>query len=192
MNNEACNTNQIPRVNNALSQQENLIQGTKNETDPNVIQNQINLVEGIPSTDSGESRAVNDIESKMKELGQTPNNFEDEIPAAELEESRNTIESKMKELEQMEKELNDKQLRIDTLQLLKEYHLPEILLEHAMGKDLEDTKKIIAGIQSDFNSAVQQQVTVRLRGKTPSSGTGTFERGFSRSSLKDEVHNALN
>lgn len=92
------------------------------------------------------------------------------------------IEAQRKEIETQREELQREYLRIDTRRILAENGLPGELLENVMGNDLEGTVKTVRALKEVFDNAVQKQVEIRLRGRTPQSGNGDcydMEQGLS-------------
>lgn len=65
-----------------------------------------------------------------------------------------------------------RELKADTKALLAEQGLPVDVMESVIGKDLEATKQNIANFKKHVDAAVNEQVTARLKGKTPERGTG--------------------
>lgn len=65
-----------------------------------------------------------------------------------------------------------RELQAETKALLAEQGLPQEALNNVIGKDLETTKQNIANLKKIVDTTVNEQVTARLKGKTPERGTG--------------------
>jgi len=108
--------------------------------------------------------------------------------AAGTEPETPSIEVQKQELEKEREKLRREYLRFDTIQLLKECGLPEILAEHVMGSDLDETRGTVQHIKAAFDEAVQKQVEKRLVGKTPQCGN---ESSYMGDSLSEQVRRSL-
>lgn len=65
-----------------------------------------------------------------------------------------------------------RELQAEAKALLAEQGLPQEALGNVIGKDLETTKQNIANLKKIVDSTVNEQVTAKLKGKTPERGTG--------------------
>lgn len=79
---------------------------------------------------------------------------------------------KEQELAERESALALRELQAETKSLLAEQGLPVDVMESVIGKDLETTKQNIANFKKHVDATVNAQVTARLKGVTPSQGTG--------------------
>ncbi len=77
------------------------------------------------------------------------------------------LEKKALELEDKEKNLNLRQLRMDTIGILYNKNLPVDMIDFIIGDDVESTKSKIDKFEVMFNNAVQKNVEQRLKGKVP-------------------------
>lgn len=112
--------------------------------------------------------------------------------AAMTEEEKQAYEKEkhVKELEEREKALVQREIKADAKSMLAEKGMPDELLDVVIAGTMEDTKKNIEKTKAAFDIAVQKQVDLRLRGTTPSTGSGVT-REFS-SSLEAEVSKYFN
>lgn len=100
--------------------------------------------------------------------------------AEELKKASMTPEEKEKyEASEREKKLADREsaislreLQADAKDLLADNGLPAEFRDMVIGKDREETEKNVKTMKASFDAAVQAQVETRLKGKTPSAGTG--------------------
>lgn len=65
-----------------------------------------------------------------------------------------------------------RELQAEAKALLAEQGLPQEALGNVIGKDIETTKQNIANLKKIIDSTVNEQVTAKLKGKTPERGTG--------------------
>lgn len=77
-----------------------------------------------------------------------------------------------KALQAREEAIAMRELQAEAKVLLAENSLPESFLGMVLGKDRADTEARIRALKDGFDGAVQQQVGQRLKGRTPSTGTG--------------------
>lgn len=112
--------------------------------------------------------------------------------AAMPEDERRKYEAdlKEKELQSREQALAVKELRADAKAILAENGLPESFLDMVVGKDLKDTQDRVKAMKAGFDTAVQEQVSRRLRGTTPRTGTGATGDGRA-SALAAQVESYL-
>lgn len=111
-----------------------------------------------------------------------------------LKKERMTAEEKSKyeadereaSIAKREKEINLRELKADTKGMLAKVNLPDVFADIVIGSDAAVTQKNIDVLKSAFDKAVQEQVETRLRGRTPSAGTG------SGSSDSDEIGDIIN
>jgi len=95
---------------------------------------------------------------------------------------------RLEELEKREREAADKELRLETMELLSGKQLDKEFLDYVIGQDKEATAKRIDAFKGLFDKAVQAQVEVRLTGKTPPAGRAA---GGEASSVRDQFKNAM-
>lgn len=65
-----------------------------------------------------------------------------------------------------------RELQAEAKALLAEQGLPQEALGNVIGKDLETTKQNITNLKKIVDTTVNEQVTAKLKGKTPERGTG--------------------
>lgn len=65
-----------------------------------------------------------------------------------------------------------RELTAEAKVVLADNGLPDTFLSMVLGKDKEDTEARIKALKANFDTAVQAQVVSRLKGTTPSTGTG--------------------
>lgn len=99
-----------------------------------------------------------------------------------------SIEEQRQQLEREKEELRLSYLRLDTKQLLKENGLPEMFVDHVIASDFSKTKEAVAELKTAFDNAVQQQVAVRLAGRTPRGGN---ESCHSMDNITEQVKRSL-
>lgn len=94
--------------------------------------------------------------------------------AAMTPEEKGEYEKSQKEqqLVKREQEIALRELQADTKELLVENKLSANLLDIVIGRDLEETRAKITSFRAEFDKAVQEKVVERMKGKTPSTGTG--------------------
>lgn len=109
------------------------------------------------------------------------------------EEEKAAYEKQQKEaeLERREKELELKELKSETRSILADKKLPDKFTDMVIGEDLETTTKNIEALKNVFDAAVQEQVETRLKGNTPSQGTGTGKTLTGKETLSTEVDKYL-
>lgn len=120
------------------------------------------------------------------------------LVAEEIKKASMTPEEKEKyEAAEREKKLADREalitqreLQADAKELLAENGLPAGFRDMALGKDKEETVKNVKALKTQFDSAVQAQVETRLKGKTPSVGSGISGSG-AKDALVAEVERYL-
>lgn len=93
-------------------------------------------------------------------------------------------EQKAKELDEREKSLTLRELQADTIKLLAEKQLPSEILDMVIADNTENTGKRIEAFKAVFDKAVQAEVTKRIAGKTPPSGSNKKEASGVSSFLK--------
>lgn len=119
-----------------------------------------------------EAEKAKAVEDAKKEL--TDKAAEDAKLSGMSEEEKAAYEASKKEqsLADREAAVTLRELQAETKALLAEQGLPLKALDNVIGKDLETTKQNIANLKEIVDATVQEQVTARLKGKTPERGTG--------------------
>lgn len=120
------------------------------------------------------------------------------LVAEEIKKASMTPEEKEKyEAAEREKKLADREalitqreLQADAKELLAENGLPAGFRDMVLGKDKEETVKNVKALKAQFDAAVQAQVETRLKGKTPSVGSGISGSG-AKNTLLAEVESYL-
>lgn len=120
------------------------------------------------------------------------------LVAEEIKKASMTPEEKEKyEVAEREKKLADREalitqreLQADAKELLAENGLPAGFRDMVLGKDKEETVKNVKALKAQFDAAVQAQVETRLKGKTPSVGSGISGSG-AKDTLLAEVESYL-
>lgn len=112
------------------------------------------------------------VEAAKKEF--TDKAAEDAKLSGMTEEEKAAYEASKKEQSIADREaaVTLRELQAETKSLLAEQGLPLKALDNVIGKDLETTKQNIANLKEIVDATVQEQVTARLKGKTPERGTG--------------------
>ena len=85
-----------------------------------------------------------------------------------------------------EQEINLRELKADTKGMLSKANLPQTFADFVIGADAESTQKNVDALSAAFSKAVQEQVEQRLKGRTPSTGSG------SGSHDSDEIDDIIN
>ena len=124
-----------------------------------------------------------DIEALVQEAVKKATMSPEEKAAYEKEE-------KEKALSEREDAISLRERRADAKELLADNGLPVEFRDMVMGKDKEETQANVKMLKEKFDAAVQAQVEVRLKGKTPSSGTG-YTGGSEKETLLAQVENYL-
>ena len=124
--------------------------------------------EGAPDTEkAGDGAKVNKddiaalVAEEVKKASMTPEEKE-KYEASERE----------KKLADRESAISLRELQADAKELLADNGLPAEFRDMVIGKDREETEKNVKTMKASFDAAVQAQVETRLKGKTPSAGTG--------------------
>lgn len=120
------------------------------------------------------------------------------LVAEEVKKASMTPEEKEKyEASEREKKLADREsaislreLQADAKELLASNGLPAEFRDFVIGKDKDETEKNVKTMRECFDVAVQAQVETRLKGKTPSTGTGATG-GSENDTLMSEVASYL-
>lgn len=73
---------------------------------------------------------------------------------------------------QKEKELQIREMRNDTKDILLQKNIPASFAEFLLGEDMEHTQENITVFKKEFDAAVQAQVEQRLKGTTPKVSSG--------------------
>ena len=143
-------------------------------------------------TNAGEVKETTADQKKAEEVKTYDQKYVDDLLAKQEEDKKAAVEkalaeSKMtpeekeeQEKSQKEKDIADREaaiahreLQADTKEILSEKGLPESLMGVVIGKDKDTTVKNVDALKVEFDKAVQAQVEERLKGKTPSTGTGS-------------------
>lgn len=117
-----------------------------------------------------------------------PETAGEDVKAVQEADTLKSLEAQRQQLEREKEELRLSYLRLDTKQLLKENGLPEMLVDHVMASDFSKTKAVVAEIKTAFDNAVQQQVAVRLAGRTPRGGNESYH---SMDNITEQVKRSL-
>lgn len=83
------------------------------------------------------------------------------------------VRKKAELLEKREKELLKKELKAQTIEDLHSKNLPPQFAGFLMGEDAESTLENINAFKSDYDKAIEKAVEERLKGKSPTTGTGS-------------------
>jgi len=97
---------------------------------------------------------------------------------------------KEKNLEERESAISLRERRADAKELLADNNLPAEFQDMVMGKTKEETQENVRKFREKFDAAVQAQVEVRLKGRTPAAGTG-YTGGNERETLLAQVESYL-
>lgn len=166
------------------------IENKENETKEEETKEEKNNEEEKNTAPSGEEKKVYDekyieelkaqmeaekaaaVEAAKKEL--TDKAAEEAKLSGMSEEEKAEYEAGKKEqnLADREAALALRELKAETKTLLAEQGLPVDTMDSVLGKDLETTKQNIANFKKILDNTVNEQVTARLKGKTPERGTG--------------------
>lgn len=131
-----------------------------------------------------DEKYIEDLKAKMEaEKAAAVENAKKEFTAKAEEEAKlsgMTAEEKAAyEAAQKEQSIADREaavslreLQAEAKALLAEQGLPQEALGNVIGKDLETTKQNIANLKKIVDTTVNEQVTAKLKGKTPERGTG--------------------
>lgn len=119
------------------------------------------------------------VAEEIKKASMTPQEKE-KYEAAERE----------KKLADREASIAKRELQADAKELLAENGLPADFRDMVLGKDKEETANNVKALKAQFDAAVQAQVETRLKGKTPSAGSG-ISRSGAKNTLLAEVESYL-
>jgi len=78
-------------------------------------------------------------------------------------------------LAKREADIASRELRAETIKTLADKGLPADVLDLVIGADAADTAKRIDNFKGQFDKAVQAGVEARLKGKTPTTGSGAAQ-----------------
>lgn len=93
--------------------------------------------------------------------------------AMKPEEAEKYEEEKRKEaLEKREREIQLREMKNDTKDILHEKEIPVSFADFLLGEDMVKTKENIAVFKKEFDAAVQAQVEQRFKGTTPRVSSG--------------------
>ena len=95
------------------------------------------------------------------------------------EKAKYEADKKQEDITRRESELMLRELKADTKDMLLKENLPVEFVDMVVGKDAEETKKNIASFKTAFDAAVQEKVEARVKGTTPSTGSGAGKAGVS-------------
>jgi len=93
---------------------------------------------------------------------------DDERAKAELENTR-------KELEKQKADFERQKLSYETAKVLSQRNLPVDFVDYLIGDDSESTLDNIKTFEKKFNKAVEDMVTLKLKGKAPQTGGKTID-----------------
>jgi hypothetical protein len=107
-------------------------------------------------------------------------------------EEKAEYEKKEKEKALLEREdaISLRERRADAKEILADNGLPVEFRDMVMGKDKEETQANVKTFKEKFDAAVQAQVEVRLKGKTPAASTG-YTGGTEKETLLAQVESYL-
>lgn len=112
------------------------------------------------------------VEAVKKELADKAAEEAKHSGMSEEEKAEYETGKKEQNLAEREAALALRELKAETKTLLAEQGLPVDAMDSVLGKDLETTKQNIANFKKILDNTVNEQVTTRLKGKTPERGTG--------------------
>lgn len=110
--------------------------------------------------------------------------------AMKPEEAERYEEQKRREtLEKREKEIQFREMKNDTKDILHEKEIPAAFADFLLGEDMEKTRENITAFKKEFDLAVQEQVEKRLKGTTPKASSGIT--GTAEGSMAAEIDKFL-
>lgn len=110
--------------------------------------------------------------------------------AMKPEEQEKYEEQKRREtLEKREKEIQLREMKNDTKDILHEKEIPAAFADFLLGEDMEKTRENITAFKKEFDLAVQEQVEKRLKGTTPKASSGII--GTAEGSMAAEIDKFL-
>lgn len=92
------------------------------------------------------------------------------------EKQKELLEKTRKDIESREKALRQKELKLDTIDLLSEKKLPVKFADFVMGEDAESTMERIKAFEEQWQSALEAAVNEKLKGSTPTAGGKAKEK----------------
>ncbi len=106
----------------------------------------------------------------------TEHQLEQELPAEDKKEANELelekrLEDKVQELQEKEIQLLKRQLEFDTIKQLEQCNIPINVLPLILGANDEETQQNISVFKTEFDKAVQIEITKIISGKTPSNGS---------------------
>ncbi|MEZ2715419.1 DUF4355 domain-containing protein [Niallia circulans] len=91
------------------------------------------------------------------------------MTAAEKEQA--LLDKQKKEIEDRERAIQQKELKLETINILNEKKLPITFADLLLAEDADKTKGNVDTFEKAFREAVDAAVTERLKGNTPGSGS---------------------
>ncbi len=125
-----------------------------------------------------ETKIAEAVAAAQTEAAKMAKMTEDEKAKAEIEKQRADNEAKAKDLAL-------KEIRMDAATALTAKSLPAEALDFVIGSDAKSTTENIEKFSKVFTDAVQKAVEDRLKGTTPSGGSGS---GADTSKMSDEEY----
>ena len=108
---------------------------------------------------------------------------EDERAKAELENTR-------KELEKQKADFERERLKYEAAKVMSQRNLPTEFTEYLIGEDNETTLENIKTFEKKFNKAVEDAVTVKLKGKAPQTGGKSMDNSVGKDSFLKAIQTA--
>ena len=124
-----------------------------------------------------ESDFKKQVELANKEAERLSNMSEAERAQAELENTR-------KDLEKQKADFEREKLKYEAAKVLSQRNLPVDFVDYLIGGDNESTLENIKTFEKKFNKAVEDAVTVKLKGRAPQTGGKSVETSAKDSFLK--------
>lgn len=136
--------------------------------------------DGEPSMEESLRKLREELEAEKTEA--VKNAVEEALKKAAMKpEEIKEYEGKKREeeLEKRERNLQFRELKNDTKDILHEKGIPAGFAEFLIGVDIEKTRENISAFKKEFDLAVQAQVEQRMKGTTPKAGSGAGSGGLS-------------
>lgn len=108
---------------------------------------------------------------------------DDERAKAELENTR-------KELEKQKADFEREKLKYEAAKVLSQRSLPVDFVDYLIGADNESTLENIKTFEKKFNKAVEDAVTVKLKGKAPQTGGKTVDNSSGKDAFMKAISDA--
>lgn len=143
-----------------------------------------------PENQTDKEGASADVKSRKEDIAAL---VAEEIKKASMtpeEKEKYEASEREKRLEDREKAIAQRELQADAKEILAENGLPAGFRDMVLGKDKKETVQNVKALKEQFDAAVQAQVELRLRGRTPHMGSG-ISGNSQRDSLLAEVESYL-